>query len=254
MKQIAFGVVVVAVVCAVFVLSQPKSSEAAKSETSTQVPTQELSESSAQDSEGLKQASEESKQTLTQEVDSDKSQESQSSSESHSKSSVKPNPAAPEHSSNMDLDSVSKPAHNPTQNLAQDLSPKTFIVCAENVAVYERSGQSLIGSAFRGLVGVEVGRVDDKIVLQVRGYHKGAQVLYGDFAFGAPALELHGVDAQISLEVAIGQKDLSQACEVQGASPTQSSESNESRESNESAPTPHPNKPQSPKAQSYGNI
>ena len=89
-------------------------------------------------------------------------------------------------------------------------TPKTLVVCENDVAVYDREGRSVIGSAFVGLVGEEVGHIDDKVVLHITSYHNGTQMLYADSKFDTPMLKVYGLDSTMSLEVAIAKKDLRQ--------------------------------------------
>ncbi len=226
MKQAIFGIVVVAVVCAVFVLSQSKLDESSVAHS----PTETAIESNAQ-------SHKESNEEGVQEQDS--IQPHETALESSSTSNVE----SPKHSSNATLDS--KPST--TQDLESNQSAKTFVVCADNAVVYDDSGRHIIGSALKGLKGEEVRRVGDKVVLQIKGYHRGTQILYADSVFGDPMLELHGLDSQMSLEVAIAQKDLSEnankPCEMQ-----------EPQSQHTQSQTPNLQDSQHRRVQSYGSI
>lgn len=204
MKEVAFGIIVVAVVCVVFVLSQSKLSDVS--------PQEEMIESITESSE-IATESQNPSEISTQPLTPDSIPESSANS---------PAPTSDSQSSST---------------LGSDTPAQTFVVCADNVAVYESSGHSIIGRASRGLVGEEVRQVEDKIVLRIKGYHRGAQQLYKDSAFDTPMLELYGLDSQMSLEVAFIRNDLSseKSCEAQ---PQESQ--------------PSPTRPK--RARSYGNI
>lgn len=181
-QRLVFGVVAVVVVSAVFVLSQPK--------------TQESSTTS----------------TLTEEAVSESMQESNDSEvqspealEIKEESSADSNP----HSHSLPQAQTSDVATTSPSIESSD-TPKTLVVCENDVAVYDKEGRSVIGSAFVGLAGEEVGHIDDKVVLHITSYHNGTQMLYTDSKFDTPMLKVYGLDSTMSLEVAIAKKDLHQ--------------------------------------------
>ena len=236
MKQAIFGIVVVAVVCAVFVLSQPSESNKAESKpdhTSTEL----VGESGAKPQIESPMPSAQDLISSAQE-----STESESSPKSSEDSSVRATPASEPRESVDSHNARETEAQAAPVTIDSQSSAKTrrFFVCADNVAVYERSGRYIIGNALKGLAGEEAGRIDDKMILRVVSYHKGERVLYGDSVFSVPMLRLHGVDFEAILEVAIAKSDLSQdTCQM--------------RDIEQSAPQDSKD-PQPKKAQSYGNI
>ncbi|PAV00868.1 hypothetical protein B9T66_00270 [Helicobacter sp. TUL] len=181
-QRLVFGVVAVVVVSAVFVLSQPKTQESSTISTLTEEAVsesmQESNDSEAQSPEAL---------------------------EIKEESSADSNP----HSHSLPQAQTSDVATTSPSIESSD-TPKTLVVCENDVAVYDKEGRSVIGSAFVGLAGEEVGHIDDKVVLHITSYHNGTQMLYTDSKFDTPMLKVYGLDSTMSLEVAIAKKDLHQ--------------------------------------------
>lgn len=182
LQRLVFGVVAVIVVSVVFVLSQPKTQESS----TTSTPTEEVVSESMQES-------------------SDSELQSHEALEIKEESSVDSNP----HSHSLPQAQTSDVATT-SPSIESSGTPKTLVVCENDVAVYDREGRSVIGSAFVGLVGEEVGYIDDKVVLHITSYHNGTQMLYADSKFDTPMLKVYGLDSTMSLEVAIAKKDLRQ--------------------------------------------
>lgn len=180
-QRLVFGVVVVAVISAVFVLSQPKTQESSIINT----PTEEVVSESVQESNDELQSPETLEDKEESSVDSHLG--------SHSLPQVQTSDVA---------------TTSPTTESSD--TPKTLVVCKNDVAVYDREGRSIIGSAFVGFAGEEVGHIDDKVVLHITSYHNGTQMLYADSKFDTPILKIYGLDSTMSLEVAIAKKDLHQ--------------------------------------------
>lgn len=181
-QRLVFGVVAVVVVSAVFVLSQPKTQESSTISTLTEEAVsesmQESNDSEAQSPEAL---------------------------EIKEESSADSNP----HSHSLPQAQTSDVATTSPSIESSD-TPKTLVVCENDVAVYDKEGRSVIGSAFVGLAGEEVGHIDDKVVLHITSYHNGTQMLYTDSKFDTPMLKVYGLHSTMSLEVAIAKKDLHQ--------------------------------------------
>ncbi|MFC3868132.1 hypothetical protein [Helicobacter equorum] len=181
-QRLVFGVVAVVVVSAVFVLSQPKTQESSTTNTSTEeVVSESMQESNNSELQSPEILEVKDESSVDYHLDSQALLQTQSS----------------------DVATTSPTAES------SDV-PKTLVVCENDVAVYDRDGRSVIGSAFVGLIGEEVGQIDDKVVLHITSYHNGTQMLYADSKFDTPMLKVYGLDSTMSLEVAIAKKDLHQ--------------------------------------------
>lgn len=84
-------------------------------------------------------------------------------------------------------------------------------VAIGDVAVYSKDGKTKIGTIIKGFGGDEIGVIEDKIILKVKGYKKenDEKTLYGDSEFAAPALTFDNEKITSDmLEVAILKSEL----------------------------------------------